>query len=179
MDGIARIWDVRKKALLREIHIGTPIYAVAFSPDGHRILTGCWSKTAQVWDAESLKPIGEPLRHDNSVWAVAWSPDGEEILTGSFDKTARLWDAKTQQPIGDPLRHGDYVMAAAFSPDGRTMLTGSSDRVVRLWRVTADNDSTRRETKAAAILPDAKNAFVINAIHSFQLWRFENLGRSF
>jgi WD40 repeat protein len=42
----------------------------AFSPDGTRIVTASWDNTARLWDAESGKPIGEPLTgHSGAVWS--------------------------------------------------------------------------------------------------------------
>ncbi|MDP2787072.1 MAG: caspase family protein [Pseudomonadota bacterium] len=109
------------------------IYAVAFSPDGSRVLTGSVDKTAVLRDAQ----IGNALRTwklGGYVMAVAFSPDGRRVLTGSWDKTAVLWDVQT----GDSLhtwQHGDRVVAVAFSPDGRRVLTGSWDKTAVLWDV--------------------------------------------
>ena len=42
--------------------------SAAFSPDGKRIVTASWDKTARLWDAETGKPIGEPLKgHTDTV----------------------------------------------------------------------------------------------------------------
>ena len=51
--------------------------------------------TVRIWNADTLTPIGEPLKHDASVYAVAFSPDSQQIATSSFDKTMRVWDAHT------------------------------------------------------------------------------------
>jgi WD domain, G-beta repeat len=68
------------------------VYSAAFSPDGKRIVTASSDKTARVWDAESGKPIGEPLRgHEDAVFSAAFSPDGKHIVTTSKDQTARVW----------------------------------------------------------------------------------------
>ena len=79
--------------------------SAAFSPDGKRIVTASEDKTARLWDAETGKPIGEPLKamRDRCV-SAAFSPDGKRIVTASADKTARLWDAETGKPIGEPLK---------------------------------------------------------------------------
>jgi dipeptidyl aminopeptidase/acylaminoacyl peptidase len=69
------------------------VVSAAFSPDGKRIVTASWDKTARVWDAESMKPIGEPLKgHEGEVVSAAFSPDGKRIVTASADMTARIWD---------------------------------------------------------------------------------------
>ncbi|CCA77459.1 related to WD40-repeat protein (notchless protein), partial [Serendipita indica DSM 11827] len=114
---------------LEEVYPGLPdslrghsgsVVAVAFSPDGSRIVSGSRDQTIRLWDAKTGEPVGDPLRgHSNSVTAVAFSPDGSRIVSGSEDETIRLWDAKTGEPVGDPLRgHSNSVNAVAFSPDG-------------------------------------------------------------
>ncbi|CCA69054.2 hypothetical protein PIIN_02913, partial [Serendipita indica DSM 11827] len=87
------------------------VWAVAFSPDGSRIVSGSSDQTIRLWDAKTGEPVGEPLRgHSNSVLAVAFSPDGSRIVSGSHDDTIRLWDAKTGEPVGEPLRgHSNSV----------------------------------------------------------------------
>ncbi len=74
--------------------------AASFSPDGRRIVTASDDKTARVWDAESGKPVGEPMRHEGLVRAASFSPDGRRIVTASDDKTARVWDARKRQAGG-------------------------------------------------------------------------------
>jgi hypothetical protein len=111
------------------------VEAVAFSPDGRRVLTGSHDGTARLWEAASGKPIAT-LRHEGEVLAVAFSPDGRTALTGGWDTAARLWEAATDKPIAS-LPHKGKVIRLAFSPDGRTILTGSVDGTARLWGVVA------------------------------------------
>ena len=60
-----------------------------FSPDGVRILTASWDKTAKLWDAASGKLIAS-FAHQDRVNNVLLSPDGGRVLTASWDKTAKL-----------------------------------------------------------------------------------------
>jgi tetratricopeptide (TPR) repeat protein len=114
---------------------------VAFSPDGRSILTGCYDKTARLWDATG-RPLGAPVVHPGEVASVAFSPDGRTILTDCHDNMAWLWDAATGQPIGPPMplpSSGgllEMLPPAVFSPDGRSLLT-SDFRRTRLWDMPA------------------------------------------
>jgi WD40 repeat protein/tetratricopeptide (TPR) repeat protein/tRNA A-37 threonylcarbamoyl transferase component Bud32 len=140
----ARLWDVAKGTLLRSLPHDGAVLAVAFSPDGRRILTGSADQTAQLWDAATGRPLGKALDHEGLVVAVAFSPDGRTILTASQTAPTRgavhLWNADTGEALGQPLLHSSAVLAAVFSPDGRTVLTGSGDPnsgtgEARLWDV--------------------------------------------
>jgi len=86
---------------------------------------------AKLWDAETAKPLGEPLRHTNDMEKSTFSPDGKLVLTGGMDDAARLWNAATRQPLGPPLPHDRGVGAVAFSPDGGTILLGGLDGTLR------------------------------------------------
>src|SRR5262249_7354463 len=107
------------------------VRAVAFSPDGQTLLSGCEDRSARLWYAETGNRL-RASKHKGYVQAVAFSPDGKTIATGSRDATARLWEASTGRPLGKPLRDAGYVEAVAFSPDGKTLVTGSRDAMARL-----------------------------------------------
>src|SRR5262249_44981470 len=124
--------------------VGAPIVAprraiqtMTFSPDSKMLLTGSeignQMGEAQLWDAATALPLGEPLAHRRSVEAAAFAPDGKAFLLGSGPE-AQLWDAATRQPLGKPLAHRGTVRAAAFSSDGRRVLTAAGEG--RLWDVT-------------------------------------------
>ena len=105
------------------------VHAVAFSPDGERLLTGS-DNAARLWSVTLGKTIAGPLRHKEKIDTLAFSLDGKQMLTGSFDQTA-IWDAVTGKSLGKPIRHADPGHAA-MRPDGKTLLIGS-DRTAQLW----------------------------------------------
>ncbi|CCA74747.1 hypothetical protein PIIN_08705, partial [Serendipita indica DSM 11827] len=96
------------------------VTAVAFSPDGSRIISCSEDQTIRLWEVDTGEQVGKPLRgHSDSVNAVAFSPDGSRVVSGSWDKTIRLWEANTGEQMGEPLQGHSYsVDAVAFSPDG-------------------------------------------------------------
>jgi WD40 repeat protein len=92
-DTTAKLWDASTGAEERTFtgHL-SPVYSVAFSPDGKYVLTGGEDNTARLWDASTAAEIRTYIGHTGAVNSVAFSPDGKYILTGSNDRTARLWD---------------------------------------------------------------------------------------
>jgi dipeptidyl aminopeptidase/acylaminoacyl peptidase len=86
----------------------------------------------RVWDAQTGKPLTEPLRHEGYVRYAQFSPDGRRVVTGSDDKTARVWDVQTGKPLTEALRHEDGVQSAQFSPDGLRVVTASTN-TARVW----------------------------------------------
>src|SRR5262249_33679387 len=101
--------------------------ASAFSPDGRRVLAVDGGR-ARVWDAETGKPVGDPMPTSRYAW---FSPDGRRVLTYDGD-SARLWDAETGKPLGPAMQPGGSVIQAFFRPDGRAVAVIGSERA-RLW----------------------------------------------
>ena len=88
----------------------------------------------ELWETETGKPIGSPLKHDYAVKAVAISADGKTALT-TDSNLVRLWETATGKPIGSPLKQ--KVVVVAISPDGKFALSaGWNDTTARLWETT-------------------------------------------
>ena len=126
-----RLWDVTTGALIR-IFKGhaNRVEAVAFSPDGKRILSGSLDRSLKLWSIETGTVLRTFVGHRGAVTSAAFSADGTRILSGSVDKTIKLWDAKT-----GGLVHTFEGDSATVSTDGKQILSRTSDSTIKLFDV--------------------------------------------
>src|SRR6266403_699554 len=119
-------------------NVGSGVLSVAFSPDGHHIVSGSDDGTLRVWNATTGETVAGPFTgHTDRVSSVAFSPDGHHIVSGSDGRTIRVWNATTGETVAGPFTgHTDWVMSVAFSPDGHHIVSGSYDRTIRVWIAT-------------------------------------------
>src|SRR6266487_3210577 len=146
-----------------------------FSPDGQRVVTTSYDRTARLWDAASGKPIGEPMKHQDMVRSAQFSRDGHRVVTASDDRTARFWDAASGKPIGEPMKHEDIVDSAEFSPDGHRVVTASRNRTARLWDAASGKpigEPMKHEAaiKSAQFSPDGQRVVTSSYDNTARLW---------
>ena len=108
------------------------VNAVAFSPDGKRIVSGSDDNTLKLWDT-SGNLLYTLAGHQADVNAVAFSPDSKRIVSGSDDNTLKLWDTTSGNLLYTLAGHQASVSAVAFSPDGKRIVSGSDDNTLKLW----------------------------------------------
>ena len=84
-------------------HTGS-VYAVAFSFDSERIVSGGEDKTARIWESATGREIHTLQGHTGQIEAVAFSPDGHRVLTGSSDKTVKMWNLRVKDATKTPIQ---------------------------------------------------------------------------
>lgn len=113
-------------------HTGN-VNALAFSPDGSRLVSGSRDHSVRVWDIQRRTPITSLSGHSEEVFAAIFSPDGKRIVSGGRDRVIRIWDAEQFVEITKLRGHTPFVYCLAFSPDGQSLASGGGDGTVRLW----------------------------------------------
>jgi Tol biopolymer transport system component len=115
-------------------HLGS-VYAVAFAPDGQRILSSGADQTMRLWDARTGKEIRRIDAPIGRIWTIAFAPRGKYVASGSFDGSVRLWDLERGREVRRFADKGDYIRSVAFSPDGQFIAAAGDDRMIRIWDV--------------------------------------------
>ena len=120
-----------------------PLFSIAFSPDGTRIVGGGGyeqSGVIKVWNSVTGDVFSTLTGHDAEVWCVAYSPDGTRIASASGDRTVRLWNAISGEEIREITGYEHLVPCAAFTPDGNRLVTGNGHNFHRQMGDLLDYD---------------------------------------
>ena len=110
------------------------VLAVAFSPDGSRLVSGDGHGVVRLWDVgREVGLVGTVGAPGIPVEALVFSPNGKTLAVSGGDGVVRLWDVDSGRQLDTFIGHGGAVRSLSFSPDGRTLASGSRDGTVKLW----------------------------------------------
>jgi WD40 repeat protein len=135
---VNKVWDAATGRELIAIAGHDDAMALAWSPDGTRLVTVGNEGKGKVWEMASGRNL-VTLSSSGSVgslWAAAWSPDGKWLATAGGDNPrTRVWDAATGQQrlaLADPYA----IYGVAWSPDNKRLATASVNGDATIWDVT-------------------------------------------
>lgn len=124
-------------------HAGSPVRALAFTPDGSLLISGCDGGHLYIYDTSSLLQ-NETIRlvaaiqnaHKGYILSISVLPDGKRFLTSSADTTVKVWDVGT--PNSGPVHtfdggHDSMVWDVSCSLDGNRCASCSDDGYLQIY----------------------------------------------
>ena len=143
-DGAGRIYDITSgklqvtlssdAAAIGSVGHGNIAQAIAFSPDGKRLITGSWDRTAMIWDAATGRPLIALRGHTDKITGVAFAGPSRAI-TSSADGTARIWEigaGSGEETLAFPASQAP-LFKVVYSPDGKRIASAAGDGTARTW----------------------------------------------
>ncbi len=130
------------------------VEAVAVSPDGRYIATGCFDKNVRLFEAATGKEVrtfGGEQGHKGQVLCLAFSAKGDQLASGGADRRVLVWDVPVRSPVKSyPLdAPGTSV---AVSNDGKSFALASADGTARVY--------PQGDEKRTVVLKGPKSAVV-------------------
>jgi hypothetical protein len=131
-DGRVCAWDLKQRRELKrwKAHTGT-VGAVAYAPDGQRVVTAGEDGIANVWQPTG-KLIQKLAGHAGPVLAAGWCADGKRVVTAGIDKQVRLWDQDNGWKAGWSSALPDKALCLAIDARDRFVVVGMSNGPVQL-----------------------------------------------
>jgi WD40 repeat protein len=156
-DKAIQVWKLSADTPTKTFQHPNLVDAVAFSPDGTQLATGCHDGRLRIFDVAKGAQAREIQAHvtqpqPSAIYCLAWSGDGKQVVTGSYDHSLKLWNAADGKMIREfkgyedkkfEKGHTDAVVFAALAPDGKTLASaGGWDRSIKIWNL-ADGSVVR------------------------------------
>ena len=176
-DGKIQLWDMRKrrKEAAPIQAANGPVYAVAFSPDGTRIVSSGTGEL-KVFNVRSHERLHTFTGLGGIVYSVDYSPDGKTIASSGSDGSVHLFNALTYDDITTRSGQKGLVGIVAFSHDGQVLASGSDDGSVWLWDERAHWRSEPPLPRAGghvrglAFSPDGRTLAIASWDRTVRLW---------
>lgn len=186
-------------ALLPSYPFPVTITALAFTPDGKKLVVGGHHELT-VWDVAQGKLEKRIRTRARRAMAMAFLPDGKLVVAGGRpgeEGDVRVYNLAGGTPKTDNgvaildgvddkgvmvkqlLEADDEVLCLALSADGKKLATGGCDRMVNVWDLSTGIESAKPETPienhadwvfGIAFSPDGKSLYTGSRDKTAKVW---------
>jgi eukaryotic-like serine/threonine-protein kinase len=127
------IWDLaaEKRSFKLPTHQGE-IKSVAWSADGHQLLSASYDKTIKLWNLETRGEV-MTLTHSDPVFAVVFGQKDQFAFSGHYYGGINVWEVPTGRSLRSLVAHGSSVRALAISTNGLLLVSGAQSHDVKVW----------------------------------------------
>jgi WD40 repeat protein len=136
-NNVIRIWQVndlsKRHQIPNTILTGHDdnIWAIAFNPDGSKIVSGSSDRTVKIWDSQTGQCLKTLYGHNRPVLSVTFSPNGKTIASCGGHSIIKLWNIETGECFQTIREKASYTIK--FNSNGLILASGHTSGIVKLW----------------------------------------------
>lgn len=128
VDHRVRIFD-RSGRFVESFQHDGPVLAVAFLPDGKRVVSASADKSARVFQ---LAQVWQGT-HTGPARKAIFNGKGDQVITAGDDRVIKIWQAADGKEIKSIQAHEATITGLSLSADGNRLLSAGADRLVKIW----------------------------------------------
>ncbi|KAL7299932.1 hypothetical protein TKK_0007252 [Trichogramma kaykai] len=109
-----------------------PIFSMAWTPEGRRLVTGASSGEFTLWNGLTYNFETILQAHDSPVRTMVWSHSESWMVTGDHAGFVKYWQSNMNN-VKMFQAHKEAIRGLSFSPSDSKLATCSDDGTVRIW----------------------------------------------
>ncbi|XP_013414421.1 U3 small nucleolar RNA-associated protein 15 homolog [Lingula anatina] len=136
-EGVVRLFDVERKALLR-VFKGhkSPVHVTKFTADNFHLVSGADDTTFRLWDIPGEREVISYSEHQDYIRTGVTSRASKDIVvSGSYDHTVKLYDTRTDTSVLT-VDHGQPVESVLMYPGGGLFISAGGN-YIKVWDALA------------------------------------------
>ena len=134
--GFCHVWDLRSpEKPARTFPHKKAVISVATDAAGQIAAAASGEGIVQMWNLESMTPLGEPIEVDEGLASVTFNRKRQIIAIGMNDGTVFVGSYVNTDAQPMPLTHPTAVRTLHLTPDGMTLHVGDGGGYMYAWNL--------------------------------------------